>query len=493
MAKTLEQLRFRNSYARLPAAFHSRVAPTPLENPRLVSFNAEAAALIGLDPQQALRPEFVAWLNGEHELPGCEPLAALYSGHQFGSYVSQLGDGRAILLGEVETDDGVWELQSKGAGETPYSRSGDGRAVLRSTVREYLCSEAMHALGIPTTRALCIIDSDEPVARERMERGALLLRMAPSHLRFGSFEVFYYRRQYDRLRELADYAVSHHFPELLDRPDRYLALFGEAVERTAELLAHWQQVGFAHGVMNTDNFSLLGLTLDYGPFGFMDGYEPRYICNHSDYTGRYAFDRQPSIGRWNLSRLGQAMLPLFDDGDAAAEQANAVLNRFRPRFEQHYQAMMRAKLGLAEARPGDSVLISGLLGLMAGSRTDYTRLFRELGDVGRLPGVAERNLRHAFVEPAGFDAWLDDYRARLQGEGRDDAERRAAMRRVNPRYILRNHLAQGAIDQAEQGDFGEVERLLALLRRPYDDQPGMETYAEEAPPWARHLEISCSS
>ncbi len=298
--KTLDQLRFDNTYARLPGAFHARVQPTPLQDVHLVSVSERAAALLELDPHSIRVNGAVACLSGSAEWPGTEPVAMCYAGHQFGHYVPQLGDGRAMILGEVVNDAGErWELQLKGAGLTPFSRDGDGRAVLRSTIREYLCSEAMHGLGIPTTRALCMFNSAEEVYRERIESGALLVRMAPSHVRFGSFEVFFYRQQYAALKDLADYVIDHDYPQLREQPQPYLALLTEVVERTARLMAQWQLVGFAHGVMNTDNMSILGLTLDYGPFGFLDAYDPGFICNHSDYRGRYAFDQQPSIGLWN--------------------------------------------------------------------------------------------------------------------------------------------------------------------------------------------------
>ena len=494
--RSIETLRFDNSFARLPEGFHARVRPTPLSGARLVSISTAAAGELGL-PETALRSESAtAFLSGVELHPDSDPVAMCYAGHQFGHYVPQLGDGRAIILGEVLGQGGRrWELQLKGAGLTPFSRDGDGRAVLRSTIREYLCSEAMHGLGIPTTRALCMFSSDEEVYRERIERGALLVRMAPSHVRFGSFEVFFHRQQYGRLRQLADYVIEHDFPELKGSRQAYLDLLREVVARTAGLMAQWQLVGFAHGVMNTDNMSILGLTLDYGPFGFLDAYDPGFICNHSDYHGRYAFEQQPSIGLWNLTCLAQAMLPLFDeqDGQAAAEMANDALAAYEPLLVEAYAAGMRAKLGLAEPRAGDQALASCLLGLMADSRVDYTNLFRDLGRMRRMPGGAEPVLRDRFVDREGFDAWAADYRARLAVEGREDAERRAAMEAANPCYVLRNYLAQRAIAAAEQGDYAEIDRLLALLSRPFEEQPDMQAYAAEPPDWGRRLEVSCSS
>ena len=493
--RRIDSLVFDNSFARLPEGMHARVRPTPLAGVRLAGVSTEAASLLGLAAPALFDEQAVAWLSGSEAWPQTAPLAMCYAGHQFGHYVPQLGDGRAIVLGEVKTAQGHWELQLKGAGLTPFSRDGDGRAVLRSTIREYLCSEAMHALGIPTTRALCLFDSDEEVYRERIERGALLVRMAPSHVRFGSFEVFYYRGQYARLRELADYVIAHDFRALRDTPRPYLALLREVVERTARLIAQWQLVGFAHGVMNTDNMSILGLTLDYGPFGFLDAYEPGFICNHSDYHGRYAFDRQPSIALWNLTCLAQAMLPLFDadDGDAAAAQARDVLAGFEPTLSAAYAAGMRAKLGLREAQPGDAALGARLLSLMATAGVDYTNLFRDLGDLQIADSGADAPLRDRFVDREAFDAWAAEYRARLRQEHSHDARRQAAMARANPRYILRNYLAQRAIERAEAGDYAEIEHLRSLLSQPYDEQPAMREYAAEPPDWGRAIEVSCSS
>ncbi|MDJ0740868.1 MAG: YdiU family protein [Gammaproteobacteria bacterium] len=494
--RQLSRLRFRNTFAALPEGFHARVTPTPLRGTHLASVSPAAAGLLGLGDQALADPELLDWLSGRRPHADAASLAMCYAGHQFGHYVPQLGDGRAIVLGEVDgADGGHWELQLKGAGLTPFSRDGDGRAVLRSSIREYLCSEAMHALGIPTTRALCLFGSDETVYRERVERGALLLRMAPSHVRFGSFEVFFYRQQFQQLRELADYVIDHDFPALRDDPRPYLALLREVVQRTAALIAQWQLVGFAHGVMNTDNMSILGLTLDYGPFGFLDAYEPGFVCNHSDHHGRYAFDRQPSIGLWNLTCLAQAMLPLLDadDGDAAVEQATDALAAYEPTLVAAYAAGLRAKLGLRDAHVDDQALGADLLALMAAGRVDYTNLFRDLAAVASAAAAPPAALRDRFVDRAGFDAWLVRYRERLRRDGVADAERAAAMRRVNPRYVLRNYLAQQAIAQAEQGDYAELDRLLALLARPYDEQPGMQAYAAEPPDWGRALEISCSS
>lgn len=488
MAK-LDELRFDNTYARLPRAFYSKLAPTPLADPHLVSFNPSAAELIGLDPSEAARPEFVEAFGGRSLPRGAEPLAMLYAGHQFGTYVPQLGDGRALLLGEVRGPRGdKWDLHLKGSGPTPYSRGFDGRAVLRSTVREYLCGEAMHGLGVPTTRALCIVGSSEPVVRERVERAAALVRLSPSHVRFGTFEVFQRRAQHGHVRLLADYVIAQHFSELAGLPERFARFFSEVVTRTARLVAAWQAHGFAHGVLNTDNMSVLGLTLDYGPFGFIDDFVPAYVCNHSDYAGRYAFDRQPAVVLWNLTRLAEALSTLL-----TPEQTEAALQLYPPAFAEAYAGLMRRKLGLREERPADAQLVGGLLELLHRGRADYPRFFRALSDFQAAPGAADETLRHMLSEPADFDAWADAYRARLSDERSDPSERKASMDSVNPKYVLRNYLAQNAIDRAEGGDYSEIQKLLELLRDPFAEHPGMEEYAAPPPAWGRGLVLSCSS
>ena len=486
---TLETLRFENTYARLPAAFHRRVEPTPLAAPRLVSFNAEAAELVGLDPREATRPEFAEYFCGNRLLPGSEPVSAVYAGHQFGVYVPQLGDGRAILLGEAVGARGErWDVQLKGAGRTPFSRMGDGRAVLRSTIREYLCGEAMHALGVPTTRALCVVASPEPVYRETVETAAVLTRLAPTHVRFGTFEFFYYRGQLERVRELADYVIEHFFAHLAGDDEQYLRLLREVVGRTAELVARWQAVGFAHGVMNTDNMSVVGLTMDYGPFGFLDEFDAGHVCNHSDHGGRYAFDQQPAVALWNLSRFAQALVPLVEP-----EAAVAALDEYPAQFAAAYGARMREKLGLDAERPEDAALLSNLFGLLQQSAADYTLFFRRLGELRSEPSAADEPLRDMFVDRAGFDAWAARYRARLAAEASADAGRRARMLKANPAYVLRNHLAQRAIGLAEAGDFAETDALLAALQDPFEERPGRERFAEPPPAGARRVVVSCSS
>ena len=490
--RKLEELSFHNTYAGLPEDWYARQAPTPFARPPyLVSFNADAAALIDLDPNEAARPTFTDYFSGNRLLPGSDPLAMLYAGHQFGHYVPRLGDGRAILLGEVRNRQGTkWDLHLKGAGQTPYSRDGDGRAVLRSTIREYLGSEAMHGLGIPTTRGLCIVGSDDEVLREEgVESAAMLVRLAPSHVRFGSFEVFYYRRQYEHLARLADYVIDGHFPHLAGAADRHVRFLSEVVVRTAHLMAKWQAVGFAHGVMNTDNMSIVGVTLDYGPFGFLDDYNPGFICNHSDHGGRYAFHRQPDIGHWNVHALAQALLPLMTE-----EQAKEALAAYEPALVSHYTDLMRQKLGLVEWRPEDGDLLTGLLEIMQAGHVDYTNAFRALGDFRAAPDEKHAPVRDLFLDRAAFDVWAARYRERLRADGSLDADRKQRMSRVNPKYVLRNYLVQLAIAHAtEKKDFSEIGRLLDLLRNPFAERPDMETYAAPPPDWGKRIIVSCSS
>jgi uncharacterized protein YdiU (UPF0061 family) len=488
--RTLEMLRFDNTYARLPQAFYARVNPTPFGAlPYLIHANRVAAELIDLDQGQFNRAEFADLFGGRALAPGMEPLAMLYSGHQFGVYVPQLGDGRAILLGEVKNNrEERWDLHLKGAGMTPFSRDGDGRAVLRSTIREYLCCTAMQGLGVPTTQALCLVGSEEKVYREEVETGAMLVRMAPSHVRFGTFEVFYYRKQHELLKVLADYVIDQHFPHLREAGEKYARFFTEVVERTATLIAHWQAIGWAHGVMNTDNMSILGLTLDYGPYGFMDDYDAGFICNHSDHNGRYAFNQQPYIGLWNLSCLAQALLPL-----AEKEALKAGLESYQPLFEHEYRRRMRAKLGFVKEEAEDEELIRDLLGLLQGSHADYTLVFRELGAFSSADGATNDALREHFLNRDRFDEWAERYRNRLRSERSRDAERRDRMNRVNPTYVLRNYLAQVAIEKAQNKDFSEIDRLFTLLQNPFTEQPGMEAYALPPPNWGKHLAVSCSS
>lgn len=486
--KTLANLRFTNRFATLPSGFYSRLPATPLAAPYLVAFNPEAAQLLDLHPESTQHADLVAHLSGNLPLPGQDSLAALYAGHQFGVYVPQLGDGRALWLGEIQNNAGQhWEVQLKGSGPTPYSRNGDGRAVLRSSIREYLCSEAMHGLGIPTTRALSITGSDEPVYRERNETAAVVTRLAPSFVRFGSFEVFYYRRQHAEIRTLADFVIDHYYPECREQPNPYVSLLQAVVAKTARLIAQWQAVGFCHGVMNTDNMSILGLTIDYGPYGFLDAFDPEHICNHSDPAGRYAFDQQPQVGLWNLQCLAQALLPLMDQ-DSAID----ALNQYKTIFEAALDQNLQQKLGLQTTQPDDITLISQLFSLMAQDRVDYTLFFRRLCNFQ--PQQPNPALRDMFLQRDAFDQWAQDYSLRLQQEQKSQTQRSAAMRECNPKYILRNYMAEIAIRKAEQDrDFSEIERLRQLLSQPFAEQPEHEQYAGYPPEWATTLSVSCSS
>ncbi|WP_313519798.1 protein adenylyltransferase SelO [Pseudomonas sp.] len=485
--KSLDDLIFDNRFARLGDSFSSAVLPEPIAEPRLVVASASAMALLDLDPSQSERPEFADIFAGHMLWSDAEPRAMVYSGHQFGSYNPRLGDGRGLLLGEVVNAAGEhWDLHLKGAGQTPYSRSGDGRAVLRSSIREFLASEHLHALGIPSSRALCVTGSSTPVYRETEERAAMLLRMAPSHVRFGSFEYFYYTRQHDALAQLADHVMREHYPQCLEAPEPHAALLREVLERNAGLIARWQAYGFCHGVMNTDNMSILGITFDFGPYAFLDDFDAQFICNHSDDSGRYSFSNQVPIAHWNLSALAQALTPFV-----SVETLRETLGLFLPLYQAHYLDLMRRRLGLQQADEADGELIERLLQLMQGSAIDYSLFFRRLGEDA--PETAVARLREDFVDLAGFDAWAAKYRARVEREGGEQPARRQRMHAVNPKYILRNYLAQRAIEAAERGDYSEVRELHAVVGRPFDEQPGKERFAERPPEWGKHLEISCSS
>lgn len=465
--------------------FYTALQPTPLQNARLVWHNEPLAETLGIPASLFTTTQGAGVWGGEALLPGMSPLAQVYSGHQFGVWAGQLGDGRGILLGEQLLADGTtrdWHL--KGAGLTPYSRMGDGRAVLRSTIRESLASEAMHYLGIPTTRALSIVTSDTPVRRETVEQGAMMIRIAQSHVRFGHFEHFYYRREPEKVQKLADFVIRHYWPQLQDEADKYALWFNDVVSRTASLIARWQAVGFAHGVMNTDNMSILGLTIDYGPYGFLDDYQPGYICNHSDYQGRYRFDNQPGVGLWNLQKLAQTLSPFI-----AVEVLNQALENYQQVLLRKYGALMRSKLGFTTEQKGDNEILNRLFALMAREGSDYTRTFRMLSQTEQQS--ASSPLRDEFIDRAGFDAWFVDYRARLQLEGVDDVTRQTQMQAVNPAMLLRNWLAQRAIEQAEQGDMTELERLHIALRTPFADRS--DDYVSRPPDWGKRLEVSCSS
>ncbi len=489
-------------FERLSAAYGSRPPLQPVPGAQWVARSEPLARTLGLGDWLD-SPEALPVLAGNQVAAGAGPgLATVYSGHQFGVWAGQLGDGRALLLGEIDTPSGPMELQLKGAGSTPYSRRADGRAVLRSSIREFLCSEAMHALGVPTTRALAVVGSPLPVRRETVETAAIVTRVAPSFLRFGHFEHFAHTAaDTAALQALADATLARYFPALQGAAQPYLALLQEVTLRTARLLAQWQALGFCHGVMNTDNMSLLGLTLDYGPFGFLDAFDPGHICNHSDHQGRYAWARQPSVAFWNLHALAQGLMPLIGDSDAAL----AALEPYKAAFADAMLDAWRAKLGLRrlpQASPdgmADQALIDEILRLMAAGRVDFSIFFRRLGRFSTAPGAAQDVVRDLFIDREAFDAWAGRYRARLLAEHSVDAERQQRMDRVNPKFVLRNHLAETAIQQAQAGDFSEVQRLHQLLQQPFEEHPRLadlpdpEPYAGFPPAWAQHLEISCSS
>ncbi len=494
--KKIEQLKFNNTYAGLPDGFFSHVRPTPLGGAHLISVNPAVAELLELDISDLHQSDRLAMLCGQTVLDDMQPIAQCYAGHQFGSFVPRLGDGRAIMLGEIQTSQyGKWDLQIKGSGLTPYSRDGDGRAVLRSTIREYLCSEAMHGLGIPTTRALCMIGSDEEVYREQIEKGAMLLRTAPSHVRFGTFEYFYYSNRHEEIGLLMDYVIRHHYPELQDAENPALELLRVIIDRTASMIAQWQAVGFAHGVMNTDNMSVLGLTMDYGPFGFLDAYDPGFICNHSDYHGRYAFDQQPNIGLFNLSCLAQALLPAFGtDVDTAVNAAKQALEEYQSKYTHYYARLMRAKLGLQSRHDDDQAILQALLDLMAEDGVDYTILFRRLCDFSTQDSSGNHPLRDLFIHRDRFDQWAQRYAQRLSIEENSDSQRRTVMSRVNPVFILRNYMAETAIRQAQlEQDYSEIDRMLNLLQDPFTEQADYAHYAGFPPDWSQQISVSCSS
>ncbi|MFW5925960.1 MAG: protein adenylyltransferase SelO [Myxococcota bacterium] len=509
----------RNHRRQVREAAYSRVQPTRVARPTILAHSPEMAARLGLPPEAMESSELAEVLGGNRVLPGMDPYAACYGGHQFGSWAGQLGDGRAITLGEVIGRDGErWELQLKGAGPTPYSRTADGRAVMRSSVREFLCSEAMHHLGVPTTRALSLVATGETVVRDmfydgnpKPEPGAVVCRVAPSFIRFGSFEIFAARGDRTVLEALAAHTLRRHFPHLGDpSPEAYARWLDEVCRRTAEMIVHWMRVGFVHGVMNTDNMSVLGLTLDYGPYGWLDGFDPDWTPNTTDAAGRrYRYGNQPGIALWNLTRFARALHPLI----GSTEPLEAALKGYSDTFDEGQRVMWTHKLGLAEGLPEDEALLDELMTVLQLVETDMTIFFRRLADLEATEhAVKEASdaqliapLEDAYYAPteltdahrARIGAFLRRYLQRVIAEGTPHEARRERMHAVNPKYVLRNYLAQLAIDQAEQGDGSKVRELLDVLRRPYDEQPGAEALAAKRPEWARHRAgcsmLSCSS
>lgn len=483
--ETGDALPWRNSFAELGESFFTRLQPQALPDPYWVGRNRGMARELGLQAEWFESQAALEAFTGNQVLPGSDPLASVYSGHQFGVWAGQLGDGRALLLGEIATPNGPREIQLKGAGKTPYSRMGDGRAVLRSSIREFLCSEAMHGLGIPTTRALCVTGSDAPVRREEIETAAVVTRTSPSFIRFGHFEHFSYTGQHDQLKTLADYVIDRFYPACREAPQPYAALLEVVSERTAHLMAGWQAVGFCHGVMNTDNMSILGLTIDYGPFQFLDAFDPGHVCNHSDTQGRYAYNRQPNMAYWNLFCLGQALLPLIED----QEQALAALEPYKTLFPDALQARMRSKLGLADEQPEDKVLVDNTFKLLAANKVDYSIFWRRLNGFTAQSG--HEPVRDLLFDRESFNAWALQYSQRLAAV--DQGQRAALMQKNNPKFVLRNHLGEEAIRAAKLKDFSGVDTLLALLQAPFEEHPGHDSFAGFPPDWASSIEISCSS
>ncbi len=539
----------RNHRRQVQGACFSRVDPTAVSEPRVVACASEVAEFLGLGPDACDTERFAQVFAGNQTVPGMETYAACYGGHQFGNWAGQLGDGRAISLGEVLHHNQRWELQLKGAGPTPYSRTADGRAVMRSSVREFLCSEAMHHLGVPTTRALSLVATGDSVVRDmfydgnpKPEPGAIVCRVAPSFLRFGNFEILAARQDHDLLKTLADYAITTHFPHLGEpSPDVYVRWLEEVCRTTAVMIVHWMRVGFVHGVMNTDNMSILGLTIDYGPYGWLDNYDPNWTPNTTDAGGRrYRYDYQPQIAHWNLARFAEAIYPLVGDV-APLEEALAAYSQT---FEHERRIMMAQKLGLealqfdtpqletpqvetpqldpvaedeteGQNAGGDGALVGELFEVLQLVETDMTIFYRQLANVPVGTSTEPTSdpsddellapLKEAYyspdeVSPAHRErtlAWLRRYVARVREDGTRDEDRLARMNAVNPKYVLRNYVAQLAIDKAEQGDGSLVRELLEVMRHPYDEQPGREEYAAKRPEWARHRPgcsmLSCSS
>jgi uncharacterized protein YdiU (UPF0061 family) len=455
-------------YSDLGDEYFAQVETKKLENSKLIHVNQSLKKKLNLDISDE---NLLSICSGEKKLGDVTPISTVYAGHQFGYFVPQLGDGRSCLVGEISN----YEVSLKGAGTSPFSRGADGRAVLRSSIREYLCSIAMEALNIPTTKALALVASDTGVYREHLENASIVTRVAESHIRFGHFEFFAANGQNENVKKLADFVIKHHMPEV-DK-ENYLDLFKEVVRSTALMIARWQAQGFAHGVMNTDNMSILGLTIDYGPFSFMETYNPGFICNHSDTQGRYSFEKQPSVALWNLHRLADALKSLVNE-----TQLKDALSEYEPALVKEYSSLMRRKFGLLEVNDEDNALINDFLELLYINKKDYHRSMRQLSS----------GKEHSLG--GNFDSWFVRYKARLEKETSKMSQRVALMQSVNPKYILRNYLAEVAIRKAEDlNEYDEIETLFQLLKKPFDSHEGYETYDSEPPEWAQNLELSCSS
>ncbi len=487
------QFNFANSFFRQLPEGYQHITATPLTNSHLIAYSKCAASLLDLPDDYVHSKEFLQIFSGQKIPQGGHHIAQVYAGHQFGYFVEQLGDGRSIFVGEaVNHQQQRFDIHLKGAGQTPYSRMGDGRAVLRSSIREFLASEAMAALDIPTTRALCLIGSDERVYRESVETGAIMTRLASSHIRFGNFEYFFHKNDKEALNKLADYCIEHHFPDCANQKQPYLQMFKAIVKSTAMLIAKWQAVGFCHGVMNTDNMSIVGLTIDYGPFAFMDDYQPGFICNHSDHGGRYAYEQQPGVGLWNLNALAHS----FSNWLSKAQLSEA-LALYEPILVQHYLELMRDKMGFSRATDDNQVrhLLATFLKLTNHDKVDYTLAFRYLNQVFANDSQNQQCQQFItlFSHTDGITQWLEQYRQALQQQDDCCIKRHQAMDLCNPLYILRNYLAQQAIEQSEQGNHQEITKLHNILTTPFNEQSGCEQYAKAAPDWGKNLEITCSS
>jgi uncharacterized protein YdiU (UPF0061 family) len=486
---------FDNSYARLPERFYVRLYPTPTAQPRLIEFNSALAAELGVDVSGVSVDTLAQLFSGNLRLQGAEPLAMAYAGHQFGHFVPKLGDGRAILLGEVRDVAGVRrDIQLKGSGRTPYSRDGDGRAAVGPVLREYVVSEAMHAMGVPTTRALAIVATGESVYRDRRLPGAILTRVAASHVRVGTFEFFAARGDVEAVKQLADFVIDRHYPDIEKTEARYLALLRAVIERQARLIARWMHVGFIHGVMNTDNTAISGETIDFGPCAFMDAYDPAAVFSSIDTAGRYAYANQPHMAHWNLARFAETLLPLLNPiQEQAIELANEALSAFWPRFEQHWLSGMRRKLGLVTAEDEDAQLVGGLLEAMHRQQADFTLTFRRLCDAAASQQF-DAGVRVLFADAAAYDEWAKTWRSRLARESPPANVRADSMRQANPAFIPRNHRLEQAIQAAvEHDDFTLFANLLRVLSQPFDDQEGFEAYAAAPQAGERVLQTFCGT
>lgn len=489
---SLLELNYTQHFHTLPTLFYSQVTPQPIKNPRVILTSDACADLLGIDPKSLSSEDALKLLSGQGVLSNWQPLAMKYTGHQFGHYNPELGDGRGVLLAQIKTDNGtLYDLHLKGAGQTPYSRQGDGRAVLRSSIREFLCSEALYALGVPTTRALSLIDSDTTVYRETAETASMIIRVAKSHIRFGHFEFCSFSDRHNELKLLCDHVIGQHYPHLLEQPDdnRYLNFYDITLDKTAKLMAHWQSIGFNHGVMNTDNMSIIADTFDFGPFAFLDDYDPNFICNHSDHQGRYAFKQQPNIANWNLAVLAQAMLPLTNK-DALV----TALDSFPARFSHFFFKLMGEKLGLSDSENSDhQPIIERTLNMMRHCRLDYTYFFRRLSGIGNSESFEQ--IRSLALDVSEFDEWFTEYKHALHNDQQDinNTDRIKRMNAVNPKFILRNYLAQNAIEAAQKGDYSVLNTLHHVLKNPFEEQPEHELLAALPPEWGKKIEISCSS